>query len=190
MREANIEEVLRAAYRCFCTHGFAATSVTEIAQEAGLSRPTIYRHVGGKEQAETLLIQRILEHQLALARTAAGAETGIAERVCGVLGTKIDLALRLKADSPRHAEEFLAGTSVRQADAVQEFVGGLGDLLTGILTPTGNPDIPGLVDVLLTYARGLESDLADPATSHARLASAVRLVIGERADPIDQGARP
>lgn len=44
------ERVLAAAYACIARNGLAKTTVDDVAREAGLSRPTVYRYFpGGKD---------------------------------------------------------------------------------------------------------------------------------------------
>lgn len=43
------EQILEVAGRVFGEHGFAATSVADIAREAGISKPLIYNYFGSKE---------------------------------------------------------------------------------------------------------------------------------------------
>src|SRR4051812_38107083 len=40
--------VCAAAYRLFCTKGYLATSIDDIAKEAGVARPTVFSAVGAK----------------------------------------------------------------------------------------------------------------------------------------------
>ncbi len=43
-------EILRAALRLFSTHGFAATSIRDIAAASGYTNPALYKHFAGKEE--------------------------------------------------------------------------------------------------------------------------------------------
>lgn len=43
------EQILDVAGRVFAEHGFAATSVADIARQAGISKPLIYNYFGSKE---------------------------------------------------------------------------------------------------------------------------------------------
>ena len=52
------EQVLQAALRVFRRKGYAATTLEEIAQEAGFTRGAIYNHFEGKAQLYQLLIQQ------------------------------------------------------------------------------------------------------------------------------------
>jgi len=52
------EQVLQASLRVFRRKGYAATTLEEIAQEAGFTRGAIYSHFEGKGQLYQLLIQQ------------------------------------------------------------------------------------------------------------------------------------
>jgi len=52
------EQVLQAALRVFRRKGYAATTLEEIAHEAGFTRGAIYNHFEGKAQLYQLLIQQ------------------------------------------------------------------------------------------------------------------------------------
>jgi TetR/AcrR family acrAB operon transcriptional repressor len=52
------DQVLQAALRVFRRKGYAATTLEEIAQEAGFTRGAIYNHFEGKAQLYQLLIQQ------------------------------------------------------------------------------------------------------------------------------------
>lgn len=45
---ATVDDLLAAATRCFAASGFAATTLDDIASEAGVSRATAFRRHGGK----------------------------------------------------------------------------------------------------------------------------------------------
>ena len=46
--EARREEILKAAYTCFSRGGYHATTIDDIALEAGLSKGAVYWHFEGK----------------------------------------------------------------------------------------------------------------------------------------------
>lgn len=55
-------DIVRAAKKAFLEVGYAGTSVDDVAREAGVSKPTIYKHFQSKER----LFQTILETEAAL----------------------------------------------------------------------------------------------------------------------------
>lgn len=64
----NVEQILAAATRAFARSGFAATSLDDIAAEAGISRVILYRHF----ESKTDLYRAVLER----ARTRIAASVG------------------------------------------------------------------------------------------------------------------
>ncbi|CAA9216721.1 MAG: Transcriptional regulator, AcrR family [uncultured Acidimicrobiales bacterium] len=53
--------VVAAARQLFSTKGYAATSIDEIAAEAGVARPTVFTAVGPKH----VILKRVIDHALA-----------------------------------------------------------------------------------------------------------------------------
>lgn len=47
-RPTSYERIVRAAYKCFERNGIDRTSIEEIAREAGVTRPTVYRYFPSK----------------------------------------------------------------------------------------------------------------------------------------------
>src|SRR3954452_14325261 len=60
-------EVLRAAERCIQRHGIVKTTMDDIAREAGMYRPSVYRYFADRE---ALLLAIMTKHSLALTRKA------------------------------------------------------------------------------------------------------------------------
>jgi AcrR family transcriptional regulator len=58
-RRAQLVEIGRAV---FAERGFEATSVEEIAARAGVSKPIVYEHFGGKESLYAVIVDREVEH--------------------------------------------------------------------------------------------------------------------------------
>jgi AcrR family transcriptional regulator len=57
-REDRIASILAAAARAFAVGGFAATSMEDIAAEAGVTKLIVYRHFATKQE----LYERVLDH--------------------------------------------------------------------------------------------------------------------------------
>ena len=60
-------QVLRAAERCIKRHGIRKTTIEDIAVEAGMSRPSVYRYFADRD---ALLVALISEHSRALLQKA------------------------------------------------------------------------------------------------------------------------
>jgi AcrR family transcriptional regulator len=58
-RRAQLVEIGRSV---FAQRGYEATSVEEIAERAGISKPIVYEHFGGKEGLYAVIVDREIEH--------------------------------------------------------------------------------------------------------------------------------
>ena len=107
-RSQRREQILTAATQAFARTGFTATSLSDIAAEAGITRVILYRHF----ESKTDLYQAVLDRVCALLRTH------VAEPVGGFTDASIDGLLAAAAADPagfrllfRHAArepEFMA----------------------------------------------------------------------------------
>lgn len=70
--EAKRERIHRAAQTLFMRHGFEGTSMDAIAEEAQVSKPTLYRYY---QKKETLFVTML--EQLALSRSNTDGAEGI-----------------------------------------------------------------------------------------------------------------
>ena len=64
------EQLLDVGRTLFAERGFDGTSVEEIAAAAGVSKPVVYEHFGGKEGLYAVVVDREFEKLLALVTTA------------------------------------------------------------------------------------------------------------------------
>ncbi len=75
-------QILAIASRAFGEAGFAATSVADIAEAAGISKPLIYNYFGSKEGLYAVCVQHAAEILTAeIERTAASGTVGLARAV-------------------------------------------------------------------------------------------------------------
>ncbi len=62
--KARREQLLDVGRRLFAEKGFEGTSVEEIAAKAGVSKPVVYEHFGGKEGLYAVVVDRETEYLL------------------------------------------------------------------------------------------------------------------------------
>lgn len=63
---ARREQLLEVGRSLFAERGFEATSVEEIASKAGVSKPVVYEHFGGKEGLYAVIVDREMQKLLGL----------------------------------------------------------------------------------------------------------------------------
>src|SRR5690554_7710616 len=73
IREQSRTKILEGALRLFAHHGYAATSVRRIAEEAGVSQGLLYNYFDGKEGLLRAMFERSTED---VERSLADAEAG------------------------------------------------------------------------------------------------------------------
>jgi AcrR family transcriptional regulator len=117
------DQIVDVACRLFGGSGFAATSVADIAEAAGISKPLIYNYFGSKEGLYAVCVRHAAETLSAeFERTAASGTVGLARAVVTLDGIFRVLAPRpwiwhlvVDPTAPRDAdtEEVLAGYEQR-----------------------------------------------------------------------------
>jgi len=125
-REERQAQLLRAAATAFARTGFAATSMDDVAAEAGVSRLIVYRNFESKEELYRAVLERV-STRLAEEFTAAVAdltEQGWATRSQLTVAREDPDAFRLlwshasrEPDFAEYAEEFRRG-AVEFADSL------------------------------------------------------------------------
>jgi len=63
------EQLLDIGRRLFAEKGLEGTSIEEIAAQAGVSKPVVYEHFGGKEGLYAVVVDREVERFLSMATT-------------------------------------------------------------------------------------------------------------------------
>lgn len=86
-----LDPYLDAAGRCFARHGLRRTRVTDIAEEVGVSRVTVYRQVGTVEDVARLLLARELD-RLISSLVPKLLTTDDADGVVSVIASAVEFA--------------------------------------------------------------------------------------------------
>src|ERR1700744_5076995 len=66
------QQLLAIGGRLFAERGFDGPSIEEIAAQAGVSKPVVYEHFGGKEGLYAVVVDREVEHLTQFAMTPLG----------------------------------------------------------------------------------------------------------------------
>jgi AcrR family transcriptional regulator len=75
------ELIVRAASKLFATRGYASTSIDDVAADAGVTKPIIYRHFGSKKELHLALLALHRDELLGTLADAMRAPGTLAERV-------------------------------------------------------------------------------------------------------------
>ena len=183
------EVILAAALTLFGRYGYRRTSIDDIAREAGVAKGTLYLYVESKDALFRTLSQSLLDQVLANARAAAGARTGVAERLTRILDAKFSFFHELLHRSP-HASELMDSKSRLCADVfaagdatyLQILAKAVADATRrGELTPRRHGLSPDdVASLLMAGAHGIAADPSRTVSSdehRARLDALVRVVV-------------
>jgi AcrR family transcriptional regulator len=102
MRAAVRAEVVEAAHRLFSERGFDGTTVDQIAAEVGVSRATLFRYFGTKED---IVLGRLEDSGRLIAEELAGRPDD--ERPWEALRRAFDVVMRMNAQHPDQALGYL-----------------------------------------------------------------------------------
>ena len=171
------EQILAAATEAFARSGFAATSLEDIAAEAGITRVILYRHFDSK----TDLYQAVLD------RMCARLDAHVAEPVGGFTDASIDGLLDAAVESPagfrllfQHAlreQEFSERIEKFRADITAAAFLQISALVPDEALARWAAQLAPVVAIEAIIA-WLDAGQPDPAQAAARLRQAVMGVIG------------
>jgi AcrR family transcriptional regulator len=96
--EQNKERIIRAALETFGTHGIKKTSVSDIAQKAGVTPVTIYNHFSSKEGLVLAAVEYFLTSTAADIRRIMEGDTPYSEKIGQIFLYKSDMMGRYQGE--------------------------------------------------------------------------------------------
>ena len=185
------QELLRAASRLFLRNGFVATSLSDIAEEAGLTKGAVYSNFDSKEELFLALLAGDQERSYAPQEDLAPSDLSHAkgadplararawgEHLGGLQPNRRNVALFLEMNAfALRNERTRAGVAQHNALFFEELGTGLRDILDA---PDADPVLLGViaqslyVGLMMHCAFTGETDPALFATAYESLAAAAR----------------
>ncbi len=136
--DASEAKIVDATLRCLARYGYAKTTVDDIAREAGVSRATVYRLIGGKSQLfDRALIWEVTRIRDRAARLAQDI-TDLADRVTTIfVATSRELLAHEVVTTllSHEAEAIVSYCAVHGEAIVQAAADVFAPLFTGQVTP-------------------------------------------------------
>lgn len=102
------EQILQAALDVFSTNGFRGSTIDQIAEAAGMSKPNLLYYFRGKEDVHETLMQRLLDTWLAPLRELDDVGDPIGE-LTSYVRRKLEMARDYPRQSRLFANEILQG---------------------------------------------------------------------------------
>jgi AcrR family transcriptional regulator len=119
------DRILSAAENIFARFGYRRASMSQIAEEAGLTRQALYHHYPSKEALFRAVVEQL--HEFAYeAEAAAGLEQeqaggGLADILAAQIAARFRYLLECVKESPQ-AEELLSEHQLQTHDLYQSFI--------------------------------------------------------------------
>ena len=119
------DRILSAAESIFARFGFRRASMSQIADEAGLTRQALYHHYSSKEALFRAVVEQL--HELAYeAEAVAGLDQeeaggGLADILASQIAARFRYLLECVEESPQ-AEELLSEHQLQTRDLYQSFI--------------------------------------------------------------------
>lgn len=102
------EIILEAALDVFSTHGFRGSTIDQIAEAAGMSKPNLLYYFKGKEDIHETLMQRLLDTWLAPLKELDDIGDPLTE-LRGYIRRKLEMARDFPRESRLFANEIIQG---------------------------------------------------------------------------------
>src|SRR5439155_26318452 len=88
------EAVLASAVKAFARRGYAGTSVQDILEATGLSKPTVYYYFENKAGLFRAILAYAYDESFRLMQTSVSGKAACAQRLTGVASALFDFAIR------------------------------------------------------------------------------------------------
>ena len=179
--------ILDAAFLKFSAYGLSRTSMADVADGAGMSRPALYQYYANKDEIFTAVLERALAAAAERALAELNGDGTLAEQLDGFLqrwfGDMVEQLMTTQHGSELveakagHAKPVADAANARVRRALVERVGRALD------APRTRADVTELVDLLMLSPLGLKYDSPPIAKFRRRLSSLARTV-AEGAQPV------
>lgn len=126
------EQLIRVARQLFGTRGYDAVSVEEIASAAGVSKPIVYEHFGGKEGLYQVIVNREVKALSDILRSQMRPEHSARAVLEGIVVTLLDF-IEENADG-FHLLAHQSPTAVR-SETFETVMADIADQVTVFLAP-------------------------------------------------------
>lgn len=168
-RITKAETVLEAATRHLASHGIADTNIDDIADAAGVSRATVYRYVGGKDEIVAATIGQGAEEVLTQVEAAIASSPSLE----AAFATAVSTSLGAIAEHPLLARL----TTIDLADTLP------------YLTVLSGPIVESSVARLTETMSALPGSTSDDRAISAAIEEATRFTLAHLTTPRTDGTR-
>lgn len=166
-----VNEILRASVPVFAQRGYRQTSMANIAEAAGVSRPALYQYFTDRADLFAAAFSLLLNENTDAALDALSANVSLAHQLDGYLQRLTGDAYATLA-STDHGEELMEARHQFAAEAAASAIKRANDGLRKHLQNQTNADRgtrTGVLELLTLSLAGLKQDHPTPAVYRRRL---------------------
>ena len=184
-RDGRADAIRRAAIPVFAAQGYRGTSMADLADAAGVSRPALYQYFENRADLFRSAFEAVLEGGTDAALAALDDDGTLAERLDGYLQRLKGDGFEALANTP-HGDELIEARHEFAADVADAAFDRARSGLRAFVAAHATVDAPtraAAIDMLILSPVGLYSDQPAPATYRRRLtalANAVAALLAER----------
>lgn len=176
-KAARQDRLLAAAERLFTRIGLKAATMEGIAEEAQISKATLYAYFPDKVAIYAAVANRLAKRMCDGVIAALAAEGDVVDRIAGALLAKHGLAFDVVIGSP-NAIELLETRNHLVRDIFAEADRAILDALNAALAKAGNGDTAATARLIFHASIGISEHAASRAELEVDLRRLVRLVLG------------
>ncbi len=170
-RAHRIDAIRRAAIPVFASQGYRGTSMADVAEAAGVSRPALYRYFEDRADLFSAAFGALLDDQADASIAALDADGSLAQRLDGYLQRSIGDGWALLA-ATAHGDELMEAKHEFAEDVAQAATRRAQRAVRGFLRSHTNAPprtINEALDLLTLAPTGLKSDRPSIAVFRRRL---------------------
>jgi len=108
IQRANEQKILEAALEVFSRHGFRGSTIDQISEEAGMSKPNLLYYFKSKQDIHETLLSRLLDSWLAPMKELSKDGDPL-EEILNYVRRKVEMARDYPRESRLFANEILQG---------------------------------------------------------------------------------
>jgi len=186
------ERILDAAFAKFSAYGFARTSMADIAEGAGMSRPALYQYYANKEDIFGATFERVLTTAATRAIAKLDGPGDLAAQLDGFLQRWFgDLVEQLHGT--QHGDELMQAKAAHARPVAEAVDARLRKALTDriareLSAPRTRTDVVDLVDLTMLAGLGCKQDAPPVARFRRRLTALARALAAQHGDGLTYAA--
>ena len=184
MSEKHREQIVEAAAAAFMRYGFRRVTMSDLAKEAGISRPTLYAVFASKEDVFNAVAEQMMARALGEIRESIAGAGSLKEKLEQVFEIWVVRGYELIHQAP-DAKELIECTQGFSREVVEDAYAQFEKILTDVIKPYAVDDMaPELLAHTITLsARGIKENARDVAELRELLNGLIGMAVGKLSHP-------